>query len=78
MKWLVSDSHNYIDRVHGLVCGGFEQKGTEIWYFTSYFLESVCNETMESEKVVSSSPISTPNYPIRLFLFFIWLLFVID
>ena len=34
MKWLVSDSHNYIDRVHGLVCGGFEQKGTEIWYFT--------------------------------------------
>ena len=27
MKWLVSDSHNYIDRVHGLVCGGYEQKG---------------------------------------------------
>lgn len=79
MKWLVSDSHNYIDRVHGLVCGGFEQKGTEIWYFTSYFLEEVCNQTMESEKVVSGSPpFSTGNCPIRLVLFLIWLLIVID
>ena len=78
MKWLVSDSHNYIDRVHGLVCGGFEQKGVELWYFTSYFLESVCNETMESEKVVSGSYLSVSNCPIRLILFLFWLLIVID
>lgn len=56
MKWLLSDSHNYIDRVHGLVCGGHEQQGTELWYFTTYFLESVCNETMmQDQPIVLSS-----------------------
>lgn len=78
MKWLISDSHNYIDRVHGLVCGGFEQKGTEIWYFTSVFLESVCNETTESDKVISNSEYLGLNSLIRLILFLIWLLIAID
>lgn len=77
MKWLVSDSHNFMDRVHGLVCGGYEQKGTEIWYFTSYFLESVCNETVESEKVVSSSNLLEFDYTIKVVLFVIWLIIVI-
>lgn len=79
MKWLVSDSHNYIDRVHGLVCSGHEQKGTEIWYFTSYFLESACNESLvEAEKITSNSQFLILNYRIRSVLFLIWVLFLID
>lgn len=42
MKWLLDDAHNYMDRVHGLMCGG----KNELWYFTPEDLDNECNETV--------------------------------
>lgn len=42
MKWLLDDAHNYMDRVHGLMCGG----KNELWYFTPEELDNECNETV--------------------------------
>lgn len=46
MKWLLDDAHDYMDRVHGLMCGGKH----ELWYFTPETLDIECNETVLTER----------------------------
>ena len=46
MKWLLEEAADYMDRVHGLMCGG----KNELWYFTPDQLEIECNETVLTER----------------------------
>jgi hypothetical protein len=46
MKWLLEEAPDYMDRVHGLMCGG----KNELWYFTPDQLEIECNETVLTER----------------------------
>lgn len=46
MKWLLEEAADYMDRVHGLMCGG----KNELWYFTPSQLDVECNETVLTER----------------------------
>ena len=46
MKWLLEEAPEYMDRVHGLMCGG----KNELWYFTTDELDIECNETVLTER----------------------------
>lgn len=46
MKWLLEEAPDYMDRVHGLMCGG----KNELWYFTPTELDIECNETVLTER----------------------------
>lgn len=46
MKWLLEEAADYMDRVHGLMCGG----KNELWYFTPSQLDIECNETVLTER----------------------------
>ncbi|KAI1282164.1 Leucine-rich repeat and immunoglobulin-like domain-containing nogo receptor-interacting protein 2 [Halotydeus destructor] len=46
MKWLLEDAGNFMDRVHGLMCGG----KFELWYFTPTKLDFECNETVLTQR----------------------------
>lgn len=46
MKWLLEGAKSYMDRVHGLMCGG----KNELWYFTAEELDLECNETVLTQR----------------------------
>lgn len=75
MKWLLDDAHDYMDRVHGLMCGGKH----ELWYFTPETLDIECNETVLTERFQqwNRSPGNKYDYIMMSFPTFIWIMLFI-
>lgn len=63
MKWLLEDAADYMDRVHGLMCGG----KNELWYFTPNQLDIECNETVLTERYHAWSRATGPMMSVTLF-----------
>ena len=64
MKWLLEEAPDYMDRVHGLMCGG----KNELWYFTPSQLDIECNETVLTERYHAWNSASSVVHPFILYV----------